>query len=169
MYGVAIRGLILYTYIIIIVCMLLLRSGNVELNPGPVNCKRCQNCLNETVPIMLKVCACGYVFHKKTHREPPKCRSIPLTTVTSNVVTDNDDVPVVQSQPEFVSSNLVVETDIVNDSESPIPESKKRWVLLISGKSIKSILTKKEGVNTGTTHRLLKQNKEKHTRAILCL
>ena len=152
--------------------MLLLRSGNVELNPGPVNCKRCPNCLNETVPIKLKVCACGYVFHKKTHREPPKCRSIPLTTVTSNVVTDNDDVPVVQSQPEFVSSNLVVETDIVNDSESPIPESKpliEKMGTSHKWESIKSILTKKEGVNTGATHRLLKQNKEKHTTAILCL
>ena len=33
LYGVAIRGLILYTNIIIIVYMLLIRSGNVELNP----------------------------------------------------------------------------------------------------------------------------------------
>ena len=92
LYGVAIRGLILYSYIIIIIYMLLLRSGNVELNPGPVNCKSCPKCLNETVAIKLKVCTCGYVFHKKTYREPPKCRSIPLTTVTSNIMTDIDDV-----------------------------------------------------------------------------
>ena len=128
LYGVAIRGLILYSYIIIIVYMLLLRSGNVELNPGPVNCKSCPKCLNETVPIKLKVCTCGYVFHKKTHsyREPPKCRSIPLTTVTSNIMTDIHDVPVVQSQPEFVPSNVVINSDTctVDDSESPIPESK---------------------------------------------
>ena len=65
-----------------------------------------------------------YVFHKKTHREPPKCRSIPLTTVTSNIITDIDDAPVAQSQPEFVSSNVVINTDTVDDSESPIPESK---------------------------------------------
>ena len=87
LYGVATERLCLYCYIIIIVCMLLLRSGNVELNPG---------------------------------REPPKSCSIPLTTVTSNIVTDNDNVPVVQSLPEFVSSNGVVNTD----SESPIPKLK---------------------------------------------
>ena len=124
LYGVAIRGLILYSYIIIIVYMLLLRSGNVELNPGPVNCKSCPKCLNETVPIKLKVCTCGYVFHKKTHREPPKCRSIPLTTVMANIMTDIDDVPIVQSQPKFVPPNVVINTDTVDDSESPIPESK---------------------------------------------
>ena len=42
----------------------------------------------------------------------------------SNIVTDNDDVPVVQSQPEFVSSNVAINIDTVDDSESPIPESK---------------------------------------------
>ena len=45
-------------------------------------------------------------------------------TVMSNIVTDNDDVPVVQSQPEFVSSNVAINIDTVDDSESPIPESK---------------------------------------------
>ena len=44
--------------------MLLLRSGNVELNPGPVNCKSFPKCFNETVPIKLKVCTFGYAFHK---------------------------------------------------------------------------------------------------------
>ena len=45
----------------LLLLMLLLHSGNVELNPGPMNCKN-PNCLDETVPITLKMCTCGYVF-----------------------------------------------------------------------------------------------------------
>ena len=64
------------------------------------------------------------MFFIKNTREPLKCDSIPLTSVMANIVTDNDDVPVVRSKSEFASSNVVTNTDIVDDSESPIPELK---------------------------------------------
>ena len=110
--------------------MLLLCSGDVELNPGSKNSKKCPYCLDETVPIKLKICTFGYVFHKKTHRQPPKCCLTPLTTVTNKTVIDDGDVPIVQSQPEFMSpdvvvkSDMVVDTNIVNDNEPPIVKSK---------------------------------------------
>ena len=116
LYSVAIERLCLYCYIIIIAYTILLYSGNVELNPGPNNCKKCLNYLDEIVPIKLKVCTCG-MFSIKEHIESHKSL---LTTVTSNIVTDNGDVPIVQSQPKFVSSNVVVNTE----SESSIPKSK---------------------------------------------
>jgi len=81
------------------------------------------------VPIKLKVCKCGYTFNAKSHRQPPKCNSIPIATlklVTSHkeVVTDIDPVPSieVQSQPIVTKSG---------NSQN--------------GKSIKTILIKKEG------------------------
>jgi len=62
------------------------------------------------VSIKLKVCTCGYTFHPKSHRQPPKCDSIPIATlkfVTSHeeVVTDSDPVcsVEVQSQPIVTS------------------------------------------------------------------
>ena len=87
-------------------------------------------------------------------------------------MTDIDDVPVVQSQPEFVSSNVVINSDTVDDSESPIPESKppiEKMSTSQKWEKYKVNINKKEGVNTGVIHHLLKQSKEKHTRTILYL
>ena len=72
-YGVVNNRLCTFTLFIIIVMLII--SGYVELNPGLVNCKTCPRCLTETVPIRLKVCSCGYVFHKKSHRQLPNHHS----------------------------------------------------------------------------------------------
>jgi len=75
----------------------------VELNPGPTCCKKCPKCLDKTVPIKLKTCQCGYIFHSKSHKQPPKCHS--GTVVNSQPVTSHikgvtgDPIPIVQSQP----------------------------------------------------------------------
>ena len=60
----------LCTFSLFIIIVMLITSGDVELNPGPVNCKTCPRCLTETVPIRLKICNCGYVFHEKSHSHP---------------------------------------------------------------------------------------------------
>ena len=91
-------------YTVIVIAILLLCSGNVELNPGPTNCKECPKCLDKTVPIKLKTCIYGYIFHSKSHRQPPKCHSGTIVNsqpVTCHVegVTDGDPIPIVQSQP----------------------------------------------------------------------
>ena len=111
------NGLLLFSYALFIIAKLLICSGDIECNPGPMNCKKCLNCLNDTLPIKLKVCTCGYIFHKKSHRQPPKCNSIPIATsqlVTSQVVTDQ--VPSVQSQPNTVTITSVTDND-------PLPSS----------------------------------------------
>ena len=68
----------LCTFSLFIIIVMLIISGNVEVNPGPINCKTCHRCLTETVPIRLKVCSCGYIFHKKLHRQPPNHPSLSL-------------------------------------------------------------------------------------------
>jgi len=75
----------------------------VEINPGPICCKKCPKCFDKTVPIKLKTCPCGYIFHNKSHRQPPKCQSVTIVNfqpVTSHVegVTD-DPIQIVESQP----------------------------------------------------------------------
>ena len=90
-YGITFTGLLLCTYSLIVVAILLLCSGNVELNPGPVNCKTCPFCLDKKVPIKLKVCNCGHVFHKKSRRQPPRYNSIPLTDYKL-VTSDSDPI-----------------------------------------------------------------------------
>jgi len=76
----------------------------MELNPGPTGFKKCPKCLDKTVPIKLKTCPCGYIFHGKSHRQPPKCHSGTIVNsqpITSHIegVTDGDLIPIVQSQP----------------------------------------------------------------------
>ena len=114
-YGVIIGRLLLCSYSIslFVIVMLLVCSGNVEINPEPVNCKKCPACLIETVPIKLKVCTCGHIFHKKSCRQPPKnATSQPLTSHVE-VVTDSDIDPV-QSQP-VVSKTVASDTEVVTD------------------------------------------------------
>ena len=48
-YGVVNSRLCIFSLFIIIVMLII--SGDVELNPGPVNCKTCPRCLIETVQI----------------------------------------------------------------------------------------------------------------------
>ena len=103
-YGVDTIILLQCIYTIFTIYFLLLCSGNVELNPGPTGFKKCPKCLDETVPIKLKTCPCGYIFHTKSHRQPPKCHSgiiVNSQPVTSHVegVTDGDPISIVQSQP----------------------------------------------------------------------
>ena len=49
--------------------LLLLLSGDIEPNPGPVISKSCPIC-NVQIHIRKHVCTCGYVFNQK-HRKPP--------------------------------------------------------------------------------------------------
>ena len=140
-YGVVNSGLCSFSLLIII--MLLICSGNVELNPGPVNCKTCPRCLTETVPIRLKVCTCGYVFHKKSHRQPPNhlAASQPITS-SVEVVTDGNPTlsDQVQSQPiggdEPVASCVDVVNDTVTDGDTvpivqvqsqPVASTSLKW------------------------------------------
>ena len=92
-----------------------------------MNCKTCPNCLREKVPIKLKVCNCGHIFYKKSHRQPPRYHSIPVANykhVTSEVVTDSEPVPhIIQSQPvitKSVPSNMQATKNTVTDSD-PVP------------------------------------------------
>ena len=135
-----VNGLLLFSYAFII-AKLLLCSGDIECNPGPTNCKKCPNCLNDTLPIKLKICTCGYAFHKKSHRQPPKCYSIPIATsqlVTSQVVTDqvptsvtdNDPLPSsVQSQPNTVTITSVTDNDPLpsNVQSQPTVSKSVKW------------------------------------------
>ena len=59
--------------------MLLLRSGDVEVNPGPVCYVACPNC-NMQVHIRKKVCVCGYRLTKKSGTEVGKRSGQPLST-----------------------------------------------------------------------------------------
>ena len=80
-YAIATVGLLLSNNsLIFITAILLICSGDVELNPGPVNCKKCPSCQLATAPVKLKVCRCGHIFRKKSHRQPPKCCLFPVTT-----------------------------------------------------------------------------------------
>ena len=131
-YGITFGGLYIFLCIYSLITLVLLLSGDVELNPGPVNCKTCPDCLCQKVPIKLKVCNCGYIFHKKSHRQPPRYHSIPVANckhVTLEVVTNSDPVPpIVQSQPVItkpIPSKAQVTKDTVTDSdpEPPIVQS----------------------------------------------
>ena len=53
-YGITIVGLLLCSYSLITLSLLLICSGNVESNPGPLTCKTCPICLCEKVPLKLK-------------------------------------------------------------------------------------------------------------------
>ena len=80
-YAIATIGLLLCSNsLLFITAMLLMCSGDVEMNPGPVTCKKCPVCQLDTVPIKLKKCTCGHIFHKKCHRQPPKCYTFPNAT-----------------------------------------------------------------------------------------
>ena len=117
-YGVVNSRLCTFSLLIIIVMLII--SGDVELNPGPVNCKTCPRCLTETVPIRLKICKCGYVFHKKSHRQPPNHLSA-SQPVTYNVEagTNSNAVPSdqVQSQPTG-GDKSVSHVEVVNDTST---------------------------------------------------
>jgi len=70
--------------------MLLMCSGDVEMNPWPVNCKKCPVCQLATIKIKFKKCTCGHTFHKKCHRQPPKCHAFP--TATTQAATSHKEV-----------------------------------------------------------------------------
>jgi len=59
--------LLLSSYSLCLIMMLLMWSGNVELNPWPKNCKKCPNYLTETVPIKLKVATLFMQNHIDSH------------------------------------------------------------------------------------------------------
>ena len=66
-------------FIMYIACLLLLRSGDVEVNPGPVCYVVCPNC-NGKVHIRKKICECGYKLVKKRGRQVGKSTGRPLGT-----------------------------------------------------------------------------------------
>ena len=44
-----VHGLLLFSYALFIIAKSLICSGDIECNPGPMNCKKCPNCLNDTL------------------------------------------------------------------------------------------------------------------------
>ena len=57
----------------------LLRSGDIETNPGPVN-KTCPSC-DAQIPIRKKACVCGHVFNQKYRSLQHYTNSPPINTV----------------------------------------------------------------------------------------
>ena len=120
----------------------------VELNPGPVNCETCSICHTETVPIKLKVCNCGYIFHKTSHRKPPMA-SHPASSqpvAFSNVEVVNEGNPTstnqVQSQPigddKSLASHVEVGNKTVTDDD-PGVSIVEAQSLPVAGKSVTSL------------------------------
>ena len=106
-YAIATVGLLLFSNgLIFITAMLLMCGGDVELNPGPVNCKKCPSCQLTTVPVKLRVCPCGHIFRKKSYRPPPKCCLFPVTT--SQPATSQK--AVVTPREGTISSPFVIQT-----------------------------------------------------------
>ena len=88
-----IKAIVLYLFTLKVVKVLLLCSGNVEPNPGPAGCKTCPICHETTVPVKLKVCTCGHIFHKKSYRQPhASFGSVPKTTTSIIKSTSYDDL-----------------------------------------------------------------------------
>ena len=124
----------LCTFSLFVIIVMLIMSGDIELNPGPVNCKTCPRCLTETVSIKLKVCSCGYVFNKKSHRQPPNHHvASNVKVVTNDNITPDDQV---QSQPiggESVVSHMKVANDTVTDDNTvPIVQVQSQPVVSTS-------------------------------------
>ena len=91
--GTLIKAIVLYLFTLKVVKVLLLCSGNVEPNPGPAGCKTCPICHETTVPVKLKVCTCGHIFHKKSYRQPhASFGSVPKTTTSTIKSTSCDDL-----------------------------------------------------------------------------
>ena len=108
-YAIATVGLLLFSNgLIFITAMLLMCSGDVELNPGPVNCKKCPSCQLITVPVKLRVCPCGHIFRKKSYRPPPKCCLFPVTT--SQPATSQKAVVTPREGTTITSSPFVIQT-----------------------------------------------------------
>ena len=107
-YAIATVGLLLFSNsLIFITAMLLMCSGDVELNPGPVNCKKCPSCQLTTVPVKRRVCPCGHIFQKKSYRQSPKCL-FPVTT--SQPATSQKEVVTTREGTAITSSPFVVQT-----------------------------------------------------------
>ena len=107
-YAIATVGLLLFSNsLIFITAMLLMCSGDVELNPGPVNCKKCPSCQLTTVPVKRRVCPCGHIFRKKSYRQPPKCL-FPVTT--SQPATSQKEVVTTRKGTTMTSSPFVAQT-----------------------------------------------------------
>ena len=84
-----VKGVVLYLFTLVVIKLLLLRSGNVELNPGPSGCKTCPSCHEKTVPVKLRICTCGHIFHKKSYRQPQASfGTAPKTTTKSTSYVD---------------------------------------------------------------------------------
>ena len=60
---------VFFNLLSVIFHLLLLLSGDIEPNPGPVINKSCPIC-NAQIHIRKQVCTCGYVFNQK-HPKPP--------------------------------------------------------------------------------------------------
>ena len=146
-YAIATVGLLLFSNsLIFITAMLLMCSGDVELNPGPVNCKKCPSCQLTTVPVKCRVCPCGHIFQKKSYRQSPKCL-FPVTT--SQPVTSQKEVVTTREGTTITSSPFVVQTQ-----SHPVvgkPTTTKGTVNVTSAKgNDNDTVTPAEGYNTVT-------------------
>ena len=135
-----IKGVILYLFSLLIVKLLLLCSGNVELNPGPSGCKTCPSCHEKTIPLKLRVCPCGYIFRKKSYRQPhASFGTVPNTTTSTikaaslvsstNNTCDSDcqvDSEVVQTQP-VCTDDHEVGREIEVQTQPVVKSVGKKW------------------------------------------
>ena len=65
-----IKEVMLYLFTLLVIKLILLCSGNVELNPGPSGRKTCLSCHEKTILLKLRVYPCVYIFRKKSYRQP---------------------------------------------------------------------------------------------------
>ena len=86
---------VLQTYMYAVTVLLLLRCGDIEMNPGPVH-KVCPNC-NVHIHVKRKSCECGYIFHKKCGRNTGATHNAGFT---------------VSSRHPWPTSNFNVELDV---------------------------------------------------------
>ena len=60
---------VVFNLLSVIFQLLLILSGDIETNPGPVISKSCPIC-NAQIHIKKQVCTCGYVFNQRHHKPP---------------------------------------------------------------------------------------------------
>ena len=74
----------------------------------------------------IKKCACGHLFHKKCHRQPPKCYTYTFPTATTQLVPPYKEVVTVRdlslscAQPTIEGNNTVA-TGVTDDNNTPSP------------------------------------------------
>ena len=142
--NVIVKGVVLYLFTLVVVKLLLLRSGDVELNLGPSGYKSCPSCHENTVPVKLRVCNYGHIFHKKSYRQPhASFGTVPKTTTISTSYVDvvNSTISDYDVDNDMVEGNVqtcVDEHEVSSEVEAAVQtQPVVISVVLTSGRSIK--------------------------------